>query len=101
MTYCAIWPFNAPLRTRRERAARLRQNRPDFFDQYGPLARAVLNDLLDKYTDYGAAQFTLPDILEVPPISRRGNVMELAQAFSGPDKLRDAVQTLQKLLYTP
>jgi type I restriction enzyme R subunit len=91
--------FNAPLRTRRERAARLRQNRPDFFEQYGPLARAVLNDLLDKYTDYGAAQFTIPDILEVPPISRRGNVMELAQAFSGPDKLRDAVQTLQKLLY--
>jgi type I restriction enzyme R subunit len=92
--------FNAPVRTRRERAARLRQNKQDFFEQYGPLAREVLNDLLDKYTEHGAAQFKIPDILEVPPISRRGNIVELARAFSGPDKLRDAVQTLQKLLYS-
>src|SRR5438034_70275 len=28
--------FNAPLRTRRERAQRLREERKDFFDQYGP-----------------------------------------------------------------
>ena len=34
--------FNAPLRTRRERAERLRQEQKDFFDQYGPEAREVL-----------------------------------------------------------
>jgi type I restriction enzyme R subunit len=91
--------FNAPLRTRRERAARLRQNKPDFFERYGPLARAVLDDLLNKYTDFGMAQFVIPDILKVPPISERGTIPEIAKAFSGPQKLREAVNTLQKLLY--
>jgi type I restriction enzyme R subunit len=91
--------FNAPLRTRRERAARVRQNKPDFFAQYGPLAQAVLNDLLDKYTDYGLAQFTIPDILKVPPISDRGTLKEIADSFSGPQQLRDAVNTLQQLIY--
>ncbi|MBN1220856.1 MAG: DEAD/DEAH box helicase family protein, partial [Anaerolineae bacterium] len=91
--------FNAPLRTRRERAARVRQNKPDFFEQYGPLAQAVLNDLLDKYTDYGLAQFTIPDILKVPPISDRGSLKEIADSFSGPQQLRAAVNTLQQLIY--
>jgi type I restriction enzyme R subunit len=91
--------FNAPLRTRSERAARVRQNKPDFFEQYGPLARDVLHDLLDKYTDYGMTQFVIPDILQVPPTSNRGNLKEIADSFSGPQKLREAVNNLQKLLY--
>ena len=49
--------FNAPLRTRRERAERLRHERRDFFDQYGPEARVILNELLEKYAEYGTAQF--------------------------------------------
>ena len=58
--------FNAPLRTRRERAQRLRSEKKDFFEKYGPEARAILNVLLDKYTEFGIAQFIVPDILEVP-----------------------------------
>ena len=92
--------FNAPLRTRNERAARMRQNKSDFFDQYGPIARAVLDDLLNKYTQYGLAQFDIPDILKVPPISDRGTVQEIAKAFSGSRQLREAVDTLQRLIYT-
>ena len=91
--------FNAPLRTRRERAQRLREERKDFFDQYGPDARAVLNELLDKYAEYGTAQFVLPDVLQIPPISERGNVIEIARMFGGGDKLRVAVNQLQTLLY--
>ena len=91
--------FNAPLRTRRERAQRLREERKDFFDRYAPEARAILNELLDKYADYGTAQFVLPDVLKVPPISERGNVIEIAKMFGGSEKLRDAVNELQTLLY--
>ena len=91
--------FNAPLRTRRERAQRLREERKDFFDEYGPEARAILNELLDKYAEYGTAQFVLPDVLQVPPISHRGNVIEIARMFGGSEKLRDAVNQLQTLLY--
>lgn len=91
--------FNAPLRTRRERADRLRRERKDFFDRYGLEARKVLNELLDKYAEHGAAQFVIPDVLKVPPISNHGNVMEIAKFFGGPEELRAAVSELQTLLY--
>jgi type I restriction enzyme R subunit len=41
----------------------------------------------------------LPDALQIPPISERGNVMEIARIFGGPDRLRQAVNQLQTLLY--
>jgi type I restriction enzyme R subunit len=91
--------FNAPLRTRRERAERLRHDRKDFFDQYGPEAQSILNDLLEKYAEHGAAQFVLPDALQVPPISDRGNVIEISKLFGGNDQLLRAVTELQILLY--
>ena len=91
--------YNAPLRTRRERADRLRRDKKDFFDQYGPEARVILNELLDKYADYGTAQFIIPDVLKVPPISEHGNVIEIASFFGGPEKLKEAVNQLQTLLY--
>jgi type I restriction enzyme R subunit len=91
--------FNAPLRTRRERAERLKREKRDFFDQFVPEARAILDALLDKYAEFGTAQFVLPDVLEVPPISEHGNVTEIAGRFGGPARLRDAVSQLQTLLY--
>lgn len=91
--------YNAPLRTRRERADRLRKDKKDFFDQYGPEAKIILGELLDKYADYGTAQFIIPDVLKVPPISDHGNVIEIAGFFGGPEKLKEAVNQLQTLLY--
>jgi type I restriction enzyme R subunit len=91
--------FNAPLRTRRERAQRLRSERKQFFERYSPEARAVLNDLLDKYAEHGNAQFVLPDILRVPPLSEHGTVTEISAAFGGADVLRQAVTELQNILY--
>lgn len=91
--------FNSPLRTRRERAEMLRKDKLDFFEQYGPQAREILKEMLDKYVEYGTAQFQIPEILKVPPISSRGTVMEIAAVFGGADKLRSAVQQMQTLLY--
>ena len=91
--------FNAPLRTRRERAQHLREAQPDFFSRYGPQAREVLEDLLEKYAVYGDAQFTLPDILRVPPISAHGSVADIVTLFGGADQLRQAVTELQAHLY--
>lgn len=91
--------FNAPLRTRRERAQRLRTERRDFFDQYGPEARQILDELLDKYTEHGTAQFLIPDVLELPPINEHGNVIEIAGKFGGEERLVDAVRELQTMLY--
>lgn len=91
--------FNAPLRTRRERAEMLRKEKKDFFDQYAPEARALLNEMLDKYIEYGEEQFKIPEILRIPPISERGTIPQITALFGGPDKLRAAVSELQTLLY--
>ena len=91
--------YSAPLRTRRERAERLRKEQRDFFDEYGQDARVILTDLLEKYAEHGDAQFEIPAVLEVPPISAHGNVIEISQKFGGADKLREAVERLQVLLY--
>jgi len=92
--------FNAPLRTRRERAEMLRQEKKDFFDQYGVEAREVLTEMLEKYVEYGTAQFQIPEILNVPPISERGTVPQIAAFFGGAERMRAAVNELQVLLYT-
>ena len=92
--------FKAPIRTRKERATRLKEHPEAFFGKYGKEAREILNVLLDKYADHGADQFAIPDILEVPPISSYGNVMEIAQRFGGPEQLRSAVSEMQRQLYT-
>ncbi|MDP2701032.1 MAG: type I restriction-modification enzyme R subunit C-terminal domain-containing protein, partial [Candidatus Rokubacteria bacterium] len=91
--------FNAPLRTRRERAQRLRETRKDFFDRYAPEARQVLDELVEKYAEHGDAQFLLPDVLHVPPLSRHGTVAEIVKLFGGAEQLRTAVTELQAQLY--
>lgn len=91
--------FSLPVRSRRERAELLRKNKPDFFQTYSGEARQVLNEILDKYVDHGVSEFKVPDILQIPPISGHGNVMEIAHLFGGPEKLRSAVTGLQALLY--
>ncbi len=91
--------FNAPLRTRRERAQRLRSERKDLFEKYGPEARQVLDELLEKYAEHGDAQFTLPDVLHIPPISTHGAPAEIIRIFGGADQLRTAVNELQSELY--
>src|SRR5438093_1589182 len=66
--------YNAPLRTRRERAEMLKREKKDFFGEYSPQAREVLQEILAKYIEYGTAQFQIPEILKVPPISHRGTL---------------------------
>ena len=91
--------YSAPIRTRRERAEAARSEGKKFFDRFADGAREVLNELLEKYVEFGTAQFQIPDILKVPPISERGNVMEIADLFGGGDNLRAALAELQELLY--
>ena len=37
----------------------------------------MLEELLEKYAEHGDAQFVLPDVLRVPPISNHGQVAEI------------------------
>ncbi|MDF0590998.1 type I restriction-modification enzyme R subunit C-terminal domain-containing protein [Methanotrichaceae archaeon Mx] len=91
--------YGAPLLTRLERAEKLRKKERNFFDRYGPEARAVLEELLEKYADHGIGEFEIPEALTLPPISGYGNVKEISGFFGGPERLRAAVRELQTLLY--
>ena len=66
--------FNAPLRTRRERAERLRTRTQGLLRPVRPRGPSHPGRTLEKYADHGTAQFTIPDVLKVPPISEHGNV---------------------------
>jgi type I restriction enzyme R subunit len=91
--------FNAPLRTRRERAEMVRKDQPDFFAAYSTEAREILNVILDKYVEYGRDQLDDVDILKVPPIDAYGNIKEIADFFGGIGKLKDALTQLRRLVY--
>ncbi len=92
--------YNAPLVSRRERAEKLRQTKPNFFNAYTPAARAILDELLDKYADVGLRELTnLPLTLRVPPLDAHGSVSEIAALFGSAEKLKAAVDQMQALLY--
>ncbi|MEW6305408.1 MAG: hypothetical protein AB1705_18175 [Verrucomicrobiota bacterium] len=89
---------------------RVKQQQAAFFNYYAPEARETLNGLAGnhdsrkrtthvgasnswqrwerQYARDGELQFTLPDVLKVPPISQRGNVNEIIRKFGGADQLR-------------
>jgi hypothetical protein len=56
-------------------------------------------DELEKYSEHGTAQFEMPEVLKMPPISEHGNVGEIIGIFGGAERLKDAVDQLQVLLY--
>lgn len=67
---------------------------------FTPTAKEILNELLDKYADYGIGEFDqLPRVLQVSPFDTYGSPYEIYQLFGGAEKLRVAVDELQKLLY--
>jgi len=91
--------YNAPLRSRRERAENVRKNQAKFFSKYGEVASQILNDIVDKYIEYGYAQLDDMNILKVPPISEQGNILEIAHHFGGISELRGALSDLQNMVY--
>lgn len=91
--------FNIPVRTRKERATRVVKEEQAFFDEYSPLARQILGEVLEKYTEHGVTELQLPDVLKVEPISRHGNVREIIAEFGDTVKLRNAIIRLQQHIY--
>lgn len=91
--------WNQPLATRAERARRVKNEHGEFFAEYLPEAREVLELLLRKYSEHGVSQLDDLNVLQVPPLSGLGSPREIAARFGGVDDLRTAVQDLRELLY--
>lgn len=91
--------YDQPPMTRRERAKRVKQR--NVFTEYGPVARKVIEALLDKYADQGIATMENIKVLENQPFSQMGRPLELIRSFGGKPQFLDAVQALARELYAP
>lgn len=93
--------YHQPPLTRRERARRVRQRsaQATVFTQYGPLARKVIDALLDKYADEGMATLESPEVLKLQPFTDLGSPVELIKSFGGRPQYLAAVQSLERELY--
>ncbi|WP_394787835.1 EcoAI/FtnUII family type I restriction enzme subunit R [Rhodoferax sp.] len=90
--------WNMPALTRRERARRVKKR--NVFTQYGPVARKVLEALLDKYADEGIAAMESDEVLRVQPLNALGSPVELVKSFGGRAQYLAALQALERELYT-
>lgn len=91
--------WNMPALTRRERARRVQKR--NVFTQYGPVARKVLEALLDKYADEGIAAMESDEVLRVQPLNALGSPVELIKSFGGRPQYLAALQALERELYAP
>nr|WP_288210432.1 DEAD/DEAH box helicase family protein [uncultured Dysgonomonas sp.] len=90
--------FNLKPLTRRQRAELLKKNQFNAFTHYSEKAKGILNQILEKYVEYGLNQIR-PDIISVEPIVQHGNSLEIIKEFGGMDNFKKAIEDLQILLY--
>lgn len=89
--------FDQPPLTRRERAERVQKRH--LFAKYGEKARAVLQALLQKYTDSGIKSVESLDILKVDPLTTFGTPIEIIKLFGGKQNYLAAIHELETELY--
>ena len=90
--------YDQPPLTRRERARRVKKR--NVFTQYGPVARKVLDALLDKYADEGVATIESNDVFKLQPFGTMGSPLELVRSFGGRTQYLGALQMLERELYS-
>ena len=91
--------YDQPPLTRRERAQRVKKR--NAFTQYGPVARKVLDALLDKYADEGITTIEGNEVFKLQPFTDLGSPVELVRSFGGRPQYLSALQALEQALYAP
>jgi len=89
--------WHQPLQTRRQRAVKARQRA--VFERYGPVARRVIEALLDKYADEGIVSIESDDVLKVQPFTHIGSPAELVRSFGGRIQYLAALRDVEQALY--
>jgi type I restriction enzyme R subunit len=89
--------YNMPPLTRRERASRVKKR--NVFTHYGPMARKVMDALLDKYADEGIATIEADTVFNVQPFTDLGRPAEIIKSFGGRAEYLGALHRLERELY--
>ncbi len=91
--------FDAPVRTRDDRAQAFRNREQRFIQRYSPAAREVILALLEKYQVGGVDEIATAQVFRLPPFDRMGQVVGVQRRFGGVAGLRQAVREVQRRLY--
>ncbi len=90
--------FDAKPLTRKERAERVKKR--NYFAKYAEQARAVLEELLEKYADHGITDIEDPAILELPPFNSLGTRTHIRRGIFGSNEAySEAITDLEHALY--
>ncbi|MCL4109335.1 UNVERIFIED_CONTAM: hypothetical protein GTU68_038964, partial [Idotea baltica] len=89
--------FDQPPLSRKERAENVKKR--NYFTKYGDEARAVLQALLEKYTDEGIDDIESLEVLKVQPLSSFGTPIEIVNKFGSKQDYLRALKDLEAALY--
>ncbi len=89
--------FEAKPLTRKERAENVKKR--NYFTKYGDKAQAVINALLDKYSDDGLVTIESTEVLKLDPLNKLGTPLELIKAFGSKAEYIKALKELENELY--
>ncbi|MEA4868586.1 hypothetical protein SDC9_49079 [bioreactor metagenome] len=89
--------FEAKPLTRKERAENVKKR--NYFTKYGDKAQAVINALLDKYSDDGLVTIESTEVLKLDPLNKLGTSLELIKAFGSKAEYIKALKELENELY--
>jgi type I restriction enzyme R subunit len=89
--------YNQPPLTRRERANRVKKR--NAFTQYGPVARKVIDALIDKYADEGIATIESNEVFKVQPFMQMGSPVEIIRSFGGRPQYLAAIREIANEIY--
>ncbi|MBL1084208.1 DEAD/DEAH box helicase family protein [Streptomyces actinomycinicus] len=91
--------WNEPAISRHERVYRAKRAKADFFQRLPEEARAVIEELLERYAVHGAGELDKLEVLKLDPMRQHGSMREIASLFGGPERLRQTWDELQNVLY--
>ena len=90
--------YGQPALTRKQRVTHAKRRR-NYFDRYNEQAQAVMDALLDKYSDTGVATIEDTKVLQLPPFDKLGTPIELLKAFGNKEDYHKAVRVLEDSIY--
>ena len=91
--------FNAPLRTRSERATAFINRESRFVSRHQKPAQEVILALLEKYRAAGIEEINDARVFRVSPFSEMGQAPGVAKRFGSTEKLSDVIQQIQQRIY--
>jgi type I restriction enzyme R subunit len=89
--------YDQPPLTRKERAERVRKR--NYFTRYGDKTRAVMEAILNQYSNQGLEAIESPDALKIFPFTQIGTPVEIIKSFGGRPKFQAALRDLETQIY--